>query len=219
MIYRLDDFDLSFPDPKDGEENGFFAVGQDLSPERLILAYSHGIFPYGLSDYDIGRFVNWYCPMDRFVIFPDEIHISHSMRNMMNKGVYTVTFNKCFERVIRECSTVDGRDQEWGAWLESEMIKAYTQLNKMGHAKSVEVWQDDLLVGGLYGVVHGRCFMGESMFSHVPSGSKLALVSLALLMQQSGGLMIDCQFETPHLKTMGGRHISYQEYHRLLDTE
>ena len=152
--------------------------------------------------------------MQRFVIFPDEIHVSHSMRALMNKQKYRVTFSKAFDRVIRECSRL--RYDELGAWLGEDMIEAYTRLYEAGYAMSVEVWEGEELVGGLYGVCFGPCVFGESMFSLVPSASKLALIALAQRMQQCGGLFIDCQFETAHLKTMGGRYISYDEYISML---
>ncbi len=207
MIYRLSKR-LAFPDPRNGEKDGLFAVGGDLSVDRLLLAYSNGIFPwYSFRDSDI----LWFCPMSRFVIFPDEIHISHSMRTLMNKDLYHVTINHDFPSVIKNCG--DLRKEEEGAWLGDDMTKAYTALHEQGFAASVEVWDKECnLVGGLYGVTLARCFFGESMFSLVPSASKLALIYLAELMRDNGGVMIDCQLETPHLKSMGGRYISYDEY-------
>ncbi len=214
MIYRLTKR-LAFPDPREGEPDGLFAVGGDLSVDRLLLAYSNGIFPwYSFRDSDI----LWFCPMRRFVIFPDEIHVSHSMRTLMNKGLYRVSINRDFPSVIRNCG--DLRKEQEGAWLGDDMTKAYTALHEQGFAASVEVWdQDDKLVGGLYGVTLGRCFFGESMFSLVPSASKMALIFLADTMAENGGVMIDCQLETPHLKSMGGRYISYDEYMELVRME
>lgn len=207
MIFRLSK-QLGFPDPRLGEEDGLFAVGGDLSVDRLLLAYSNGIFPwYSFRDSDI----LWFCPMQRFVIFPNEIHVSHSMRNLLNKEKYRVTINQDFAGVIKNCG--DLRKDQKGAWLGDDMTKAYTELHNQGFAASVEVWdQENKLVGGLYGVTLGRCFFGESMFSLVPSASKLALIGLADTMAKNGGVMIDCQLETPHLKSMGGRFISYDEY-------
>lgn len=155
--------------------------------------------------------------MQRFVIFPGEIHISHSMRTLMNKNTYKVTFNQAFEEVIRNCSKL--RIDEEGAWLGEEMTEAYIRLYEQNLAASVEVWEGDKLVGGLYGVTLGTCFFGESMFSLVPSASKLALIRLAQLLHAHGGTLIDCQFETPHLKSMGGRYISYEEYMKYLRAE
>lgn len=215
MIYRIGK-ELAFPYPNDVEPDGLLCVGGDLSPDRLLLAYSNGIFPwYSFRDYNEPH---WYCPMERFVIFPNEIHISHSMRSLMNKGIYDVSIGEDFDGVIRGCAKAQHRDTERGAWLGDDIIRAYTELHRQNLAQSVEVWEGERLVGGLYGVTLGRCFIGESMFSLVPSASKLALIFLAEFMQENGGLMIDCQLETPHLKSMGGRTISYKEYMRILRT-
>ncbi len=215
MVYELTE-DIVFPDPRQGEPDGLIAVGGDLSEERLLLAYSYGIFPwFSFRDWP---YPAWYCPMQRFVIFPDEVHISHSMRTLMNKKTYRVTFNQDFDGVIKGCSQVDGRYDMAGAWLGENMMAAYRHLNRQGYAASVEVWNhEEELVGGLYGVVVGDCFIGESMFSREPNTSKLALINLAQLMQRIGGKMIDCQLETPHLKSMGGRFIPYTEYLKLLN--
>lgn len=210
MIYELNDDPYAFPDPHDGEEDGLLAVGGDLSLDRLLTAYSKGIFPW--YDFKNGEDILWWCPLKRFVIFPGEIHISHSMRQLINKDIYSVTFNAAFDDVIHNCSVNQGRCGQEGAWLGSDMIAAYTELHKYGWAASVEVWdKDNRLVGGLYGVSIGRNFFGESMFSLVPSASKLALIALAMRLEPHHGF-IDCQLETPHLKSMGGRYITYEEY-------
>lgn len=214
MIVRLDD-KLWFPDPRYGEEDGLVAVGGDLSVDRLLLAYSYGFFPW--FSFRNREEPLWYCPLQRFVIFPKEIHISHSMRQLINKNQYGLTINKDFDGVIRGCATAQNRNTEEGAWLGPNIIEAYTELHRQGFAASVEVWDKDRhLVGGLYGVNFGRCFFGESMFSLVPSASKLALIFLARLFGSRGGIMIDCQFETPHLRSMGGRYIPYEEYIALI---
>lgn len=210
MVYQLTK-KLSFPDPRYGDPDGMLAVGGDLSVDRLLLAYSNGIFPwYAFRE----GMIQWWCPMERFVIFPNEIHISHSMRALIKKQTYKLTINKAFHEVIHACGEL--RIDMEGAWLGQEMIEAYTRLHEQGFAASVEVWEDGRLVGGLYGVNIGNCFFGESMFSLVPSASKLALIHLAQFLQKHGGTLIDCQFETPHLKSMGGRFISYEEYMELL---
>lgn len=217
MIFRIDETTPfpTFPDPRYGDEDGLFAIGGDLSIDRLLLAYCHGIFPwYSFRDQPE---ILWYCPIQRFVIFPDEIHVSHSMRTLMNKGKYSMSINKDFESVIRSCSKL--RIEEEGAWLGEEMIAAYSELHRQGFAASVEVWDDatDQLVGGLYGVTIGKVFVGESMFSLVPSASKLALIFLARFMKQNGGKLIDCQLETSHLRSMGGKFISYDEYMKIIN--
>lgn len=220
-VYQLDD-ELWFPDPHLGEESGLVAVGGDLSVNRLLLAYSNGFFPW--FSYRFSDEPHWYCPLDRYVIFPNEIHISHSMRQLMNQHKYDVTVNEDFEGVINGCSKVDGRNCEDGAWLGPDIIAAYTELHRLGYAASVEVWEKSQstereLVGGLYGIAIRNAFFGESMFSLVPNASKLALIHLARLLAANGGLFIDCQFETPHLRSMGGRHISYDEYMRILNSQ
>lgn len=213
MVYQLDN-DLWFPDPRLADDDGCLAVGGDLSIDRLLLAYQHGIFPwYSFRDNDEPV---WYCPHERFVIFPNEIHISHSMRTLMNKKKYTFTLNEDFEGVIHNCSKL--RYDEEGAWLGEDIIKAYTELHRQGFAASVEVWEDEKLVSGLYGVNIGSAFFGESMFSLVPSGSKLALIHLAKTMQELNGSIIDCQLKTAHLESMGGRYISYDEYMKLISS-
>jgi leucyl/phenylalanyl-tRNA--protein transferase len=218
MVYQLDD-ELWFPDPHYGDDDGCIAVGGDLSVDRLLLAYSNGIFPWYPYYYDEAV---WYCPMQRFVIFPEEIHVSHSMRTLMNKDRYRMSINEDFEGVINNCSEL--RIEENGAWLGPAMIEAYTELHRQGFAASVEVWEkpgegtEERLVGGLYGVTIGRAFFGESMFSLVPSASKLALIHLAQTMKKTGGRIIDCQFHTPHLESMGGRYISYEEYMQIISS-
>ncbi|MBQ6377249.1 MAG: leucyl/phenylalanyl-tRNA--protein transferase [Prevotella sp.] len=223
MVVQLDD-KLWFPDPHNGEPDGCIAVGGDLSADRLLLAYSNGIFPWYAFRYDDPV---WFCPMQRFVIFPDEIHISHSMRTLMNKGKYRLSINEAFGSVINTCGKL--RLHEEYAWLGPEMTEAYKELYRQGFAASVEVWEilekpllDGLVkekfVGGLYGVTIGNTFFGESMCSLVPNASKLALIHLAKTMQQNGGKLIDCQFETAHLKSMGGRFIPYDEYMKIISS-
>jgi leucyl/phenylalanyl-tRNA--protein transferase len=219
MIFQLDD-ELWFPDPHNGEPDGLIAIGGDLSVDRLLLAYYYGIFPWYSFRYN--HEPHWYCPLQRFVIFPNEIHVSHSMRTLLNKQRFRCSFNEDFGQVIRNCS--QQRYEEEGAWLGEEMIAAYTELHRQRLATSVEVWEpqtdgSERLVGGLYGVSIGRAFFGESMFSLVPSGSKVALIHLARFMADHGGVLIDCQLETPHLRSMGGRYIPYDEYLKLIHSE
>lgn len=214
MVFQLDDDDIWFPEPIFGEDDGLLAVGGDLSTERLIMAYSNGIFPW--YPYDADCPIMWYCPLKRFVIFPDEIHISHSMRTLLNKHTYRVTWDKDFDGVIHGCATVSQRNVTEGAWLGDDMIEAYTRLHREGITHSVEVWDGERLVGGLYGERIGNAFCGESMFSLVPSASKIALIYLARKMQAEGVAIIDCQFETPHLASMGGKFITYNHYMTLL---
>lgn len=212
-VFQLDK-GLWFPNPHLGEDDGLIAVGGDLSVDRLLLAYSNGFFPW--FSFHRQHEPMWYCPLQRFVIFPNEIHISHSMQQLINKNRYQLTLNLDFDGVIRGCATAQNRNEEDGAWLGPDIIKAYTELHRQGFAASVEVWEENRLVGGLYGVNLGKSFFGESMFSLVPNASKLALIHLARMFETLGGLLIDCQFETSHLRSMGGRYISYEEYISIL---
>ena len=213
-VYELDKNEIAFPDPRGGDEDGLIAIGGDLSIDRLLLAYNYVIFPwYSFRD---APDIMWFCPMKRFVIIPGEAHVSHSMKQLIRSGKYRVTFNKAFDEVIQGCSKAQNRIEQEGAWLGEDMIQAYTELYHQGFAASVEVWNGDKLVGGLYGVTLGRAFFGESMFSLEPSASKLALIYLSNMMKDRGGTVIDCQLETPHLKSMGAKYIDYDEYLRLI---
>ena len=219
-VWQLDD-ELWFPNPQWGEDNGLVAIGGDLSVKRLLLAYSNGFFPW--YAFNMESEPHWYCPLDRFVIFPREIHISHSMKQLLRQHKYEVTINQDFAGVINGCSTAQQRDEQCGAWLGPDIINAYTELHRLGYAASVEVWEPagtgKRLVGGLYGVTLRKAFFGESMFSLVPNASKLALIYLAKTMEAVGGRFIDCQFETPHLASMGGRHITYKQYMEILKAD
>lgn len=216
MVFRLDDDYIEFPDPRysDDSEYGFFAVGGDISPERMIEAYSYGILPW----FDFHDEPRWYCPLNRFVIFPDEIHISHSLRSLFNKQKYHTTVNTDFETVIRGCakgSAAERRNDAPGAWLGEQMISTLLALHNLGRAVSVEVRdRDGAIVGGLYGILSGKIFCGESMYSLRPSASKIAMVALARWCRENGIALIDCQFHTPHLESMGARYIPYEQYLR-----
>jgi len=203
MVFRLNSA-LIFPDPALADEDGLLAVGGDLSEERLVLAYQNGIFPW----YSEGEPILWYNPHERFVIFPDEVCISHSMQQLIRSAKYEVTWDKDFAEVINQCSRIQRKGQR-GTWINQDMIDAYTKLHKKGKAHSVEVWNDDKLVGGLYGVETGNVFCGESMFSLKPNASKLALIYLC---QTKGYKLIDCQLHNPHLESMGGRYIDRNAY-------
>lgn len=208
MIFQLD-HTTEFPDPRYGHASGFYAVGGEITPERLAKAYPMGIFPYFAFRHEP---IIWWAPQERFVILADEIHVSHSMRNMINKRRYRCTINEAFADVLAGCACTDNRIDEDNAWLGPDLLDTWMRLNDEGYAKSVEVWDGDELVGGLYGFVSGRAFIGDSMFSLVPSASKLALIHLARHIQAQGGGIIDCQLETPHLKSMGARYITYDDY-------
>lgn len=209
-VYLLNEKEISFPDPTSARFDGLLAVGGDLSLERLLSAYTHGIFPW----YDPGDEIMWWCPKERFVIFPKEIHISRSMKKYINKHELKIMLNKNFPDTMHRCRIK--REFHEGTWISDEMEEAYYRLYKSGYATSVEVYEEGILTGGLYGVSIGKCFFGESMFSEKENGSKTALIALAQLLEQQKFLFIDCQFHTAHLESMGGRYISWNEYDNML---
>lgn len=203
MIFRLDD-QIAFPDPELAEPDGLLAIGGDLSVGRMMLAYRNGIFPWYNDDTPI----LWYSPHERFVLFPDELKTTKSMRHVLRSGQFMVTKDKCFDDVVEACSHMARRGQD-GTWITDDMKKAYSRLHQYGHAHSVEVWEHDKLVGGLYGVQVGKVFCGESMFSRVSNASKTALIWLC---NSDLFTLIDCQVYTEHLESMGARMIGRQEY-------
>ncbi len=188
---------LAFP-PPDHAVDGLVAVGGDLSPERLLLAYRSGIFPW----YDDGLPILWHSPDPRCVIRVDGLHVGRSLRRVLRNQTYTVRFDSAFERVIRACQTTPRAGQD-GTWITGDMERAYVRLHRMGYAHSVEAWEGDELAGGLYGVSLGRMFFGESMFSWRPDASKVALVALADRVRPWGFPLIDAQVPTPHTLAMG----------------
>ncbi|MGB1017452.1 MAG: leucyl/phenylalanyl-tRNA--protein transferase [Chitinophagales bacterium] len=201
--------DLVFPNPKLAED-GILAIGGDLCPERLLLAYTNGIFPW----YNKGEPIIWHAPNPRFVLYPSKFKMSKSLKSLYNKGKYKITFNQDFESVIKNCQQVDREFQE-DTWITNDMFKAYCQLHKLGFAKSVEVYnKDHKLVGGLYGVHIGDVFFGESMFHLESNTSKLAF---AYLIQHVKPAIIDCQVHTEHLESLGGEHISLAAFQAELD--
>jgi leucyl/phenylalanyl-tRNA--protein transferase len=210
MIFRLDER-LLFPDPELAEEDGLLAVGGDLSTERLLLAYQNGIFPWYSEDDPI----LWFSPHERFVLYPVELKLSKSMKQVLRSGKFTITENQCFGKVISACSTVEREGQD-GTWITGDMRAAYIELHKKGYAHSIEIWQQNALVGGLYGIKVGKVFCGESMFSLAANASKTALIHLC-----HSGLysLIDCQVHTGHLESMGARLISRKEYMTVVNVE
>ncbi len=193
---------LAFPDPEQATDEGLLAVGGDLRPDRLLLAYSMGIFPW-FSPPDP---VLWWSPDPRCVLFTDEVTISKSMRNVINQQKFSVTFDTAFLEVMDGCRSVQ-RPGQHGTWITSEVIESYFRLHKMGYAHSVEVWEGKVLVGGLYGVSLGDMFFGESMFTRSSNASKMALIHLCRTLQKEGFEIIDCQIYNDHLGRMGATHI------------
>ena len=208
-VYRLPEA-IAFPAVELTAENGLLAVGGDLSPERLLAAYREGIFPW----YGDGEPILWWSPDPRFVLFPDELRVSRSMRQFLKKGFIRITFDQAFREVIVACRRP--RPDQDGTWITTEMRKAYAVLHDLGFAHSVEVWQQKELVGGLYGVSLGRAFFGESMFSAIPNASKAALITLIPHLKERGFDLIDCQVETAHLSGLGARPIPRREFCALL---
>ena len=211
MVFELDSKRLEFPHPSYAEEDALLAIGGDLSAERLLLAYSNGIFPWFSDETPI----LWYAPDPRFVIYPDKIKISKSMASLMRKNIFSITIDQHFGQVIQHCASIQRKGQH-GTWITRDMMEAYTLLFEKGYAHSIEVWKESSLVGGLYGVLINGVFCGESMFSKEANASKAALIYLA---QEIELKLIDCQFHTPHLASMGGEFLSLSNYLTILTTD
>jgi len=202
---------LYFPPVEDANTEGLLAVGGDLSPERLALAYKSGIFPW----FNEESLVLWWSPNPRMVLFPEKIKISKSMRKVLKSNQFKLTKNACFNEVIEQCSLVKREGQE-GTWITSEMKDAYMYLNESGFATSYEVWENGKLVGGLYGIDLGHIFCGESMFSLTSNASKFAFIKLAEELRQRKYRLIDCQLHTEHLESLGAEEISRKEFIEIL---
>ena len=205
-IFQLDE-QLWFPPVEYAEEDGLLAVDGDLSPERLLLAYQSGIFPW----YNEEDPILWWSPNPRMVLYPSEIKVSKSMAQILRGNKFSITVDTVFEQVIAACASTL-RDGQPGTWIVPEMIEAYTKLHQMGYAHSVEVWRDNRLVGGLYGLALGKVFCGESMFSLESNASKAGFITLVQWLQQQGYHFIDCQTHTPHLESLGARQIPRAQF-------
>lgn len=203
--------DLYFPPVSEASYEGILAVGGDLSTERLLLAYKNGIFPWFEEDEPI----LWWSPPQRMVVNPKEYKVAKSLRNILNRNIFRVTFNQNFSGVIEHCKTIKRKGQQ-GTWITDSMMEAYLKLHDLGIAKSVEVWQNNELVGGLYGVDLGKIFCGESMFSFVPNASKVAFVSLIEKLKQENYFLLDCQVHNDHLEKLGAFEISRENYLKIL---
>ena len=210
MIFQIEE-DIAFPDPLLAEEDGLLGVGGDLSVDRLLFAYQLGIFPW----YSEESPILWYAPPERFVLYPADLKISKSMRQVLRKGEFQITINKAFDQVIQSCAQMERKDQD-GTWIVDDMKQAYKRLHEMGFAHSVEVWLDDDLVGGLYGVLVGKVFCGESMFSKVSNASKSALI---YLIQHFNLELVDCQVYSDHLASLGAKLIEAKTFYRILEVQ
>ncbi len=203
---------IKFPDVTEASEDGLLAVGGDLSTERLLHAYSKGIFPW----YQDEEPILWWSPDPRFVLFPEDLKISKSMKQIFKKNTFTVTENKAFREVLEHCAATKRTGQE-GTWITNDMIKAYVKLHHLGYAKSVEVWQDDILVAGLYGIaINDTVFCGESMFTTVSNASKVGFITFV---KNSNYKLIDCQIYTNHLESLGAKDISRATFMTYLEPQ
>ena len=210
MVY-LNPEEISFPDPEFMDsESGLLAIGGDLSPERLLFAYETGLFPW----FNEGEEILWWCPDPRFVLFPQEVKVSKSMKKILKNGNLTFTENQCFEEVMRNCMNIERKEQD-GTWISEELINSFLVLHKFGIAKSYEVWKENELVGGFYGVKIGKVFCGESMFSKVSNASKAVFLNF-VLENQNDLELIDCQIHSEHLESLGAKMIPKLEYLKIL---
>jgi len=207
-VFILSEDSYDFPSGELAEKNGLLAIGGDLSVKRLVSAYKGGIFPW----YEEGADIEWWCPNVRFIIFPKLIRVSGSMRKFIKKTNLQTKIDENFPDIIRNCKL----NRADGTWITKGMEDAYINLFEAGYGMCVGVYDDDELVGGLYGVKIGKCFFGESMFSRTKNASKLALIRLCVELYDEGFLFVDCQFHTDHLESMGGQYISWFDYSRLL---
>ena len=212
-MYHLSEV-LFFPPVSEADYDGVLAIGGDLSTERLQLAYRSGIFPW----FNEGEPIVWWSPDPRMVLFLDELIVSKSMRNILNRNSFKVTFNQNFRDVISNCQKIK-RDGQNGTWISNNMIEAYCKLHEMGFAKSVEVWENNELVGGLYGVDLGHVFCGESMFSKVSNASKVAFIALVTQLKKENYKLLDCQVYNPHLESLGCREIERDIFMEILESK
>jgi leucyl/phenylalanyl-tRNA---protein transferase len=202
--------ELWFPPVEKANGDGLLALGGDLSPERLLLAYRSGIFPWFNEDEP----PLWWCPDPRFVLFPEKLYVSKSMKQLLKRKAFTVTVNQSFEEVIHTCGRL--RYDREGTWITPSIETAYNELHQLGYAVSVEAWQEGKLAGGLYGIRMGPFFFGESMFSRVSNASKYAFISYVQQLQAAGVLLVDCQVYTPHLESLGAEMIPRSRFLQLL---
>lgn len=210
MYYFLDD-NISFPHPEAVKPSGILAIGSNLSIEQLLLAYHFGIFPW----YNDNEPIIWWCPRPRYVIFPDKVKVPKSMNAYFNQKKYQVTYNRHFTDVVRFCQLTPRNGQD-GTWINDDIVLSYSRLHEMGFAMSVEVWDGDELVGGLYGVNLGKVFFGESMFSLKSNASKFGFISLARRLAEEGYVVIDCQQPNPYLQSLGGEFIPGNDFQEIL---
>ena len=211
-VFWLDPDRIEFPNPHFANEDGIVAIGGDLSPERLLLAYRIGLFPWFNADEPI----LWWSLDPRLVLFPKDLYIAKSMRPYFNQQKFKVTFDRHFEQVVRACQLNNRKNQSNGTWISEDIVQAYTRMHALGYAHSVEVWQGEDLVGGLYGMAIGKVFFGESMFTEVSNASKVGFITLVQKLTALGYWMIDCQQQTQHLTSMGATPIKRTLFMKVL---
>ena len=203
---------LYFPPVEKANSEGILAIGGDLSVERLLYAYESGVFPW----FSQGDPIVWWSPDPRFVLYPEKIKVSKSMKQLFKKQAFRVSFDTCFEEVITNCSSIKRKGQ-YGTWITDELKVSCLKLHELGYAHSVEVWHESDLVGGLYGVALGKCFFGESMFSKMSNASKYGFITLTKILQEKGFKIIDCQVHTNHLESLGAEFIRRWQFMEELE--
>jgi leucyl/phenylalanyl-tRNA---protein transferase len=209
-LFIIDSNNKTFPPPRLAEPDGLLAIGGDLSPERLLTAYKSGIFPWYQGDH-----ILWWSPDPRFVLFPGELKINKTIKTFLKKNRFRFTTNQAFEKVIRSCKKITRPGQE-GTWITDELEKAFLEMHQRGYAHSAELWEDEELVGGLYGMRIGKIFFGESMFSQRSNASRFCFVKYIELLRSEGVELIDCQVYTEYLESMGARMIDRELFLNLL---
>ena len=213
QLHILNSNELWFPPAIDALEDGLLALGGDLNIDRLLLAYRNGIFPWYDDDVPM-----WWCPDPRFVLYPDELKVSKSMKQVLKRGGFEFRVNTAFDKVIANCKAV-AREGQDGTWITDDVEAAYNTMHKLGYAHSAEAWQDGKLVGGLYGIRLGNIFFGESMFSHMSNASKYAFIKYVEMLKSEGVVLIDCQVYTEHLESLGARMILRKDFLEILNRE
>jgi leucyl/phenylalanyl-tRNA--protein transferase len=206
-VFRLPKHEVLFPPVELAEPDGILAVGGDLSVPRLLEAYRNGIFPW----YSEGQPIMWWSPDPRMVLFPSELHVSRSMRRVLNSGIFEITVDRAFREVMLACAALPRPGQD-GTWITKAILESYCELHRLGHAHSVEAWKDGFLAGGLYGVMLGRVFYGESMFTREPNASRAAFIPFVKRLERLGFPVIDSQVHTAHLESLGGRLIPRTDF-------
>jgi len=214
QLITADTPETQFPSPNSASEEGLVAVGGEITTKRVLSAYRQGIFPWYSEDQP----VLWWSPEPRAILYPDGIKISRSLKKTLRHSKFSITADTAFSEVIKACAGPRTQSPSGGTWITAEMMDTYNRLHQLGYGHSIEVWDEEKLVGGLYGLSLGSAFFGESMFSHKTDASKLALVYLAKFSKSSGIDFIDCQLPTNHLTSMGAINVSRKEYLRILET-